>query len=249
MRLKSLLAVASLACVAWGHFGVVIPSNSTIDEPSQAKEKITYKFTHPFEGMMMSLDKPVEAGVFVGGKKELISNLSEKKDGKMSYYEAQYNIKEPGIYQFYMDPKPYFEPAENIFIRHITKTIVNAYGYGEGWDEPIGLKTEIIPLTRPYGLYKGNIFSGKVLYKGKPAKNRIVEVEYLNSKSLKAPGEDYITQEVKTNELGEFSFAMPLAGWWGFSALNEDDETIKKDGKEYPVEIGAVIWVETKDYE
>ena len=74
----------------------------------------------------------------------------------MSYYEAQYNIKEPGIYQFYMDPKPYFEPGENIFIRHITKTIVNAYGYGEGWDEPIGLKTEIIPLTRPYGLYKGN---------------------------------------------------------------------------------------------
>ena len=48
MRLKSLLAVASLACVAWGHFGVVIPSNSTIDEPSQAKEIITYKFTHPF---------------------------------------------------------------------------------------------------------------------------------------------------------------------------------------------------------
>ena len=46
---------------------------------------------------MMSLDRPVEAGVFVGGKKELISNLSEKKDGKMSYYEAQYNIKEPGI--------------------------------------------------------------------------------------------------------------------------------------------------------
>ena len=249
MRLKSLLAVASLACVAWGHFGVVIPSNSTIDEPSQAKEIITYKFTHPFEGVMMSLDKPVEAGVFVGGKKELISNLSEKKDGKMSYYEAQYNIKEPGIYQFYMDPKPYFEPGENIFIRHITKTIVNAYGYGEGWDEPIGLKTEIIPLTRPYGLYKGNIFSGKVLYKGKPAKNTIVEVEYLNSKSLKAPGEDYITQEVKTNELGEFSFAMPLAGWWGFSALSEDDETIKQDGKEYTVEIGAVIWVETKDYE
>ena len=139
MKLKSLLAVASLACASWGHFGVVIPSNSTIDEPSQAKEIITYKFTHPFEGMMMSLDKPVEAGVFVGGKKELISNLSEKKDGKMSYYEAQYNIKEPGIYQFYMDPKPYFEPGENIFIRHITKTIVNAYGYGEGWDEPIGL--------------------------------------------------------------------------------------------------------------
>ncbi|MFW5614447.1 MAG: DUF4198 domain-containing protein, partial [Campylobacter hyointestinalis] len=195
MNLKSLLVLSLLASVASAHFGVVIPSNSTIDDPSQAKEKITYKFTHPFEGMMMNLDKPIEAGVFVNGKKEIISNLVEKKDGKMSYYEAEYNVKNPGIYQFYMDPKPYFEPAENIFIRHITKTVVDAYGYGEGWDEQIGLKTEIIPLTRPYALYKGNIFSGKVLYKGKPAKNTIVEVEYLNLKGLKAPGEDYITQE------------------------------------------------------
>ena len=248
MNLKLLLVLSLLASVASAHFGVVIPSNSTIDDPSQAKEKITYKFTHPFEGMMMNLDKPIEAGVFVNGKKEIISNLVEKKDGKMSYYEAEYNVKDPGIYQFYMDPKPYFEPAENIFIRHITKTVVDAYGYGEGWDEQIGLKTEIIPLTRPYALYKGNIFSGKVLYKGKPAKNTIVEVEYLNLKGLKAPGEDYITQEVKTNEFGEFSFAMPLAGWWGFSALSQDDEKIKKDGKDYPVEIGAVIWVETKGY-
>lgn len=248
MNLKLLLVLSLLASVASAHFGVVIPSNSTIDDPSQAKEKITYKFTHPFEGMMMNLDKPIEAGVFVNGKKEIISNLVEKKDGKMSYYEAEYNVKNPGIYQFYMDPKPYFEPAENIFIRHITKTVVDAYGYGDGWDEQIGLKTEIIPLTRPYALYKGNIFSGKVLYKGKPAKNSIVEVEYLNLKGLKAPGEDYITQEVKTNEFGEFSFAMPLAGWWGFSALSQDDEKIKKDGKDYPVEIGAVIWVETKGY-
>ncbi|MFW5619118.1 MAG: DUF4198 domain-containing protein, partial [Campylobacter hyointestinalis] len=185
MNLKSLLVLSLLASVASAHFGVVIPSNSTIDDPSQAKEKITYKFTHPFEGMMMNLDKPIEAGVFVNGKKEIISNLVEKKDGKMSYYEAEYNVKNPGIYQFYMDPKPYFEPAENIFIRHITKTVVDAYGYGEGWDEQIGLKTEIIPLTRPYALYKGNIFSGKVLYKGKPAKNTIVEVEYLNLKGLK----------------------------------------------------------------
>ena len=51
-----------------------------------------------------------------------------------------------------------------------------------------------------------------------------------------------------TNENGEFSFTMPLTGWWGFAALIEDDETIKKDGKDYPIELGGVIWVETKDY-
>ncbi|EAK0830822.1 DUF4198 domain-containing protein [Campylobacter fetus] len=240
--------VGVFAVSAFAHFGVVIPSSSTVNDEKEAKMSITYRFTHPFEQMMMNMEKPVETGVFVDGKKNPISNLTEKKDGKMSYYTANYEVKNPGMYQFYVDPKPYFEAAEDKFIRHITKTVVNAYGFGESWDTPIGLKAEIVPLSRPYGLYKGNLFSGVVLYKGERAKNVTVEVEYYNSKGLKAPSEDFITQEVKTNELGEFSFAMPLAGWWGFAALIDDDETIKKDGKAYPVELGAVIWVETKEY-
>ncbi|MBE3606996.1 DUF4198 domain-containing protein [Campylobacter sp. RM13119] len=247
---KTLIS-AMLLCAtsAFAHFGVVLPSNSTIDDQSNATQKIVYKFNHPFENEMMDMQKPKVAGVFTAGKKQNFTNLVEKKEGEFRYHEATYEIKEPGVYQFFVDPAPYFEPAEDTFIRHISKTVVNAYGFGEGWDEPIGLKAEIVPLTRPYGLYKGNIFTGVVMYKGEPAKGVIVEVEYYNDKGkVKAPGEDFITQEVKTNERGEFSFVMPLAGWWGFAALIEDDETIKKDGKEYPVEIGGVIWVETKEY-
>ena len=105
-----------------------------------------------------------------------------------------------------------------------------------------------MPLTRPYGLYKGNLFSGVVYYKGKPAKNVTVEVEYYNTKGLKAPSDAHVTQVVNTNERGEFSFAMPLEGWWGFAALIDDDQKIKHEGKEYPVELGAVIWVQTKEY-
>jgi cobalt/nickel transport protein len=40
-----------------------------------------------------------------------------------------------------------------------------------------------------------------------------------------------------------FSYAMPRAGWWGFAALSTADWTIKKDGVDKPVEIGAVYWV------
>ena len=57
-----------------------------------------------------------------------------------------------------------------------------------------------------------------------------------------------MTQVVNTNEQGEFSFVMPLEGWWGFAALIDDDQKIKHEGKEYPVELGAVIWVQTKEY-
>ena len=247
MKIKS-LALMLLGVSAYAHFGMVVPSNSTVDDEKEANLQITYKFTHPFEGDMMNLALPNEAGVFVNGKKEAIKDLKELKEDKFSYFTASYDVKEPGIYQFYMDPKPYFEPAEDKFIRHITKTVVDAYGYGEGWDKPAGLKAEIVPLTRPYGLYKGNLFSGVVYYKGKRAKNVTVEVEYYNTKGLKAPSDAHVTQVVNTNEQGEFSFAMPLEGWWGFAALIDDDQKIKHEGKEYPVELGAVIWVQTKEY-
>ncbi|CZE50142.1 DUF4198 domain-containing protein [Campylobacter geochelonis] len=246
--LKTIAALTFFVVGANAHFQMLIPSNSVIEDGANNKEILTYKFAHPFENHLMNMDKPNEVGVFVDGKKELISDLSAKKDGEFSYYQATYQIQKPGIYQFYIDPKPYFEPAEDVFIRHITKTIVDAYGVGEGWEKPVGLKAEIAALTRPYGLYAGNIFSGVVLYKGKPSSNTIVEVELYNTTGLKAPSEAYVTQQVMTNKNGEFSFAMPKAGWWGFAALIEDDETIQKDGKNYPIELGAVLWVEVKNY-
>lgn len=250
MKFKFALALILAQGLAFAHFGVVLPSKSIVENQKDSQETITYKFSHPFEQNLMNMERPDSAGVFVDGKKiNILQNLTEKKLDNLSFWEAKYEIKNPGIYQFFVDPKPYFEPAESKFIRHITKTIVDAYGFGEGWDEPIGLKTEIVPLTRPYGLYAGNIFTAKVLVDGKPLKNAIVEIEYLNSKALKAPSEDHITQEVKTNDNGEFSFVMPLSGWWGFAALSDDTNTIKKDGKDYPIELGAVIWVETMDYE
>lgn len=230
------------------HFQMLLPSKAVIEDQKDAKVHLTYKFSHPFEGQMMNMVKPSEAGVFFNGKKhDLLSSLNEKKDGSLSYWESDYKIKEPNVYQFYVDPKPYFEPAEDKFIRHQTKVIVDAFDSGEGWDEPIGLKAEIIPYTRPYGLYAGNIFTGKVLYKGKPAKNVEVEVEIYNTKGYQAPTSAHITQVVKTDENGVFSFAMPKSGWWGFAALIDDDVQISKDGKKYPVELGAVLWVKCED--
>ena len=75
-----------------------------------------------------------------------------------------------------------------------------------------------------------------------------IRVEYYNTKGLKAPSDAHVTQVVNTNEQGEFSFVMPLEGWWGFAALIDDDQKIKHEGKEYPVELGAVIWMQTKEY-
>ena len=56
-----------------------------------------------------------------------------------------------------------------------------------------------------------------------------------------------VTQVVKTDTNGVFTYAMPMAGWWAFAALNTDKKKMKHKGKETPVEIGAVLWVKVYD--
>ena len=57
-------------------------------------------------------------------------------------YTLDYPLERPGTYVFAMEPQPYWEPAEDAFIVHYTKTYVTAYGDDEGWDTELGLKTE-----------------------------------------------------------------------------------------------------------
>ena len=143
-----------------------------------------------------------------------------------------------------MEPEPYWEPAEDVFIVHHTKTAVSAYGGDQGWDTPLGLKTEIVPLLRPFGNYAGNTFTGKVLVDNKPQPGVAVEVELYNQDGWVASSDAHITQVVNTDDNGIFSFTCPLPGWWGFAALTEADFSLKADdGKEKRVELGAVIWV------
>jgi len=207
----------------------------------------------------MKMVKPKHFGVLHDGKKTgLLGSLKAAK-GKspdqtesFTFWTADYQIRRPGDYIFYVEPAPYWEPAEDLFIVHYTKVCVNAFGLEKGWDEPVGLETEIIPLTRPYGLWTGNLFTGQVLLKGKPVPFAEVEIEYLNESPgnisvVIPPADPYVTQVVKADGDGIFNYAMPRAGWWGFAALNEADWKLKYDGKEKGVEIGAVYWVHTRD--
>ncbi len=112
----------------------------------------------------------------------------------------------------------------------------------------VGLPVEIEPLTRPTGLWTGNVFTGVVLKNGKPVPNAEIEVEYVNDGSVKVPNPTFVTQVLKADSNGTFSYAMPRAGWWGFAALTEGDKKMKRpDGSLAPVEVGGLIWVKATD--
>lgn len=250
--MTSILAVMMLTgsfSLCRAHFGMIIPSDDIVGKEDKKKITLDIKFIHPFEGDYMDMEMPMAFGVMADGQKQdLLKTLTKKKVKKFSTWEASYQIKSPGNYAFFVEPAPYWEPAEESFIIHYTKVIVNALGLEEGWDAEIGLKTEIVPLTRPYGLWTGNVFQGIVKVDGKPVPHAEVEVEYYNEGGrVRPPAEPYITQVIKADQNGIFTYAMPKAGWWGFAALNTADYAMAHEGKKYPVEIGAVLWVKTRD--
>lgn len=248
MPLFLVVAVALLSSVfCYAHFGLLIPSAPTVMETKDATITLDAKFWHPFEGQGMNLEKPKSLSVYVDGKpSDLLPTLKETKEGAFKTWSLSYKIARPGLYEFVMEPHPYWEPEEDKFIIHYTKVYVDAFGDSEGWDKPTpGLKTEIVPKVKPGALYAGNVFVGQVLLDGKPVADGEVEIEWYPGpgKVGQAPYESMVTQVALTDSQGLFSFAAPAEGWWGFAALNDADYKIAFEGKDKDVELGGVLWL------
>lgn len=241
----ALALTLALSLPALAHFGMVIPDKNVVTQDDRSVNLIL-SFSHPFEFVGMDLVKPAKFEVFQGGKSQDLLGSLEKADVMgHAAWQAAFPVERPGVYQFVMEPVPYWEPAEDVSIIHYTKTVVAAFGDEDGWGEPLGLKTEIVPLSRPFASYQGFSFTGQVLMDGKPVPGAEVEVEYYDEKNqFGAPSDLHVTYVVRADDKGVFTFACPLAGWWGFAALNEADYTIKNpDGEDKGVELGAVLWV------
>jgi cobalt/nickel transport protein len=232
------------------HFQELIPSTDIVTADSGNPITLELLFTHPMaRGPAMDMGTPVQFGVVgPGGREDLAASLVARRvDGKQAY-RAEYRVEQPGDYVFFVEPAPYWEPGEGVMIVHYTKVVVDAFGAEEGWDEPVGLPVEIEPLVRPYGLWSGNLFRGVVRQHGKPVPFAEVEVEWRNDGSLTPPADPFVTQVVKADANGVFSYAMPRAGWWGFAALLEGDAPLQSpEGQAVPVEAGALIWVHARD--
>lgn len=208
-----------LVAVAGAHFQMVIPSVNVIGADDPKEVNLDIMFAHPMEGPTMDMKKPVRFGVVIGGeeKKDLLPTLQETKIGGHIAYKTSYKVGRPGDYVFYIEPAPYWEPAEEKMIIHYTKVVVGVMGEEKGWDAELGLPVEIIPLVRPYGLWTGNLFSGIVKQNGKPVPNAQIEVEYYNKdRKIMPPSDPYVTQVIKADGNGVFSYAMPEGGLVGF---------------------------------
>jgi cobalt/nickel transport protein len=239
-----------IATGAQAHFQELIPSTNILTAETGHAVTLEMRFTHPMErGPLMDMAEPVRVwALSPAGEEDLGAALQARElDGKR-FYRLDYRVKQPGDYVFALEPAAYWEPAEGVMIVHYTKVVVSAFGAEEGWDAELGLPVEIAPLVRPYGLWAGNLFRGIVKKDGQPVPFAEVEVEWRNDGSVTPPSDPYITQVIKADPNGVFSYAMPRAGWWGFAALVEGDEPMPNpQGDEVPVELGGLIWVQVME--
>lgn len=234
--------------IAAAHFQEILPSADVL--PDGGDVALSLVFTHPMEGgPVMEMARPQRVGRISGGTvTDLTPSLvAAPRDGRMAWRLDQ-TLPEPGAAVFFVEPAPYWEPAEGKYIVHYAKVIVDAFASGEGWEALAGLPVEIRPLTRPTGLWTGNLFSGVVLKAGRPVPFAEIEVEHVNDGMVKPPNDAFLTQVIRADANGTFSYAMPRAGWWGFAALVEADAPMTApDGRTVPVEEGGLIWVKATD--
>jgi cobalt/nickel transport protein len=270
--LRGLLSGIVLGCLslsASAHFIVMYTPQTALLRGADVPFHIV--FTHAFAGgPTMSMDKPQkfyysrrqvagERGTEVDLMQYLEPVQWQTGDTTVNAWKANIprsEMRSLGDYQVILEPTPYYEEGEELYIQQFTKVMVNIGGVPGNWAETVGLPAEIEALNKPYANWTGAVFRGIVLSDGIPVPFTQVEVEYLNhpldtennrlqEKGLiEAPHPSLEAMVILTNAEGEFSFAMPKAGWWGFAALSVGPER-EYNGKNLSQD--AILWVQATD--
>ena len=260
---KLMTAVAGLAAATFAaapaaaHFQLVYTPEVNVEQAGDLPFRLI--FWHPFEnGHVMDMAKPEAFYVVHKGKKtdlmDALKPITFTGSGNAAAaFEATVPVRRNGDYIFVVEPAPYYEGSEDIFIQQIAKSYVNKGGMPTGWNEPLGLATEIVPLNKPTNVIAGSTFSGKLLSEGKPVAGAEIEVEYMAAEpdmDANTPKEPTASPMpggavvAVTDEDGEFTFGIPKAGFWGFAALGSGPAK-EHEGKELSQD--AVIWVRAYD--
>ena len=257
--LAAALLTAAFITPASAHFQLVYSPEVNLEKP--AKVPLRLIFWHPFEnGHAMDMGTPEALFyTFKGENTDLTDTLEAitfaGAHNESAAYAATLPVKRNGDYIVSLVPAPYYEGSEDIYIQQITKSYFNKGGIPTGWEEPVGLKTEFVPMNKPTNIIVGSTFTAQLLSDGEPVAGAEIEIEYIAAEpDLETNAAGTPTVEAMpggalvaiTDENGVFTFGIPKAGFWGFAALGSGPDT-EFDGKELSQD--AVIWVKAFDLE
>lgn len=260
------LVLLGTAEQASAQYVLLVPDQPTVASPPEGKKAPTQmdvlvSLVEPQAHTSIPMDRPQmfavirrslamsenakgnETAVPMAIREDLLGNLEEIQYLKKTAWAANVPLSIPGLYQLITESRPWWNASDNNFIQQFVKTTVPVFGEALGWDEPAGLKFEILPLTRPFGNVAPAHFRGKVTLSDTPLPDCYVKITRHNTEERPFTSPWHESQLVKTDGQGIFSFVCPLPGWWGFMAVTQGDPLKGPDGQIKPLEMGAVLWM------
>ncbi|WP_297849346.1 DUF4198 domain-containing protein [uncultured Desulfovibrio sp.] len=186
---------------------------------------------------------PLRDGALQPERHDLLGDVEEIRYLDQKAWGANVALSRPGLYQFIIEARPWWDAARDRFVQHYVKTTLPVYGVERGWELPVGQRFEIQPLTRPFGLTAPALFSGRVLFNGTPLDNAPVRMARINTDKQNAPTPWHEELAARTDSEGRFAFVLNQPGWWCCAATAAGDPLKGQDGQPKPLELGALFWL------
>jgi uncharacterized GH25 family protein len=272
--LLTLLAALFTQAPVSAHYHLLIPERPTAKQGD--KVVFTYAFGHPYEHEMFDTEPPaVAVALAPNGKTVELGKGLEKiaiagREGKeATAFRFSYQPAERGDHVFLFTSPLVWMPEEKHFLADRTKVVLHVETQ-HGWErevapnkpdpvEPAEQLSEIIPLTRPYGLAPGVAFRVEVSglrvwqFPGRPRQaanvelpmlRALVEVERYNPAPPKElPLDEQITRTARTDAVGTATVTLTNPGWWCITAIKKAGRMQERGGQQYPVVQRATLWV------
>jgi cobalt/nickel transport protein len=236
------------------HFYTIIPEKNTFKKGETVNFVCT--FGHPYEHEWEDARPPERVGLiepdgtFVD-LKDGVKTISVKGHGgkEVKALVCPVTPKKRGDSIFVLDSPELQRPEYGKCVQFFVKLVVHVKTQ-RGWDRAVGQPVEIVPLTRPYGLEAGFVFSGQALYQGKPLPGAIILIEKYNpfkAQKDKLPPDEMITRQVKTDPNGSFVCTLDEPGWWVISVSHVLPGARERKGKKLSLMLRGSLWLHVEE--
>lgn len=175
--------------------------------------------------------------------RNLLGDVEEIRYLDKKAWGANVAIDKPGLYQFILEAKPWWDAERNIYLHQQAKVLLPALGVENGWNTTFGQSFEILPLNRPFGLTAPALFSGRLLLDGKPLENIPIRMGRINTASAPVPTRWHRSLEARSDSDGQFSFVLNEPGWWYCEAAIAGAPLKGPDGEMRDLERSTVLWL------
>lgn len=192
---------------------------------------------------------PVEQGALVGERRDLLGDLEEIRYLDSRAWGVNVAIGKPGLYHFMIETRPRWSEERQRYEQQFVKTTVPVYGESRGWEVPCGLRLEIVPRTRPFGLSAPCLFAAEVRWQGAPLPGALVRMYRINTDKTPPalPTPWHASLEARADAGGNVAFALNRPGWWCCVAETDGDPLKGPDGAPRPLRFGGVFWLYVDD--